>query len=163
MNNLHREVFDLHAESDLEQVVNRVKENLKPGDILFLRGELGAGKTTFTRKLLNSLGFVDRVKSPTFTLLEPYDLRESQGFMLYHYDLYRLSSEKWEEIEQLGIRDQLAENAVLVIEWPDRLGNFLEPTMEISIDFREGDERKVTLCITKASAATPGSQRQSTQ
>ena len=145
------EEFFLASEAEMEEFSTRVSKYLKPGDIVFLHGNLGVGKTTFTRGLLRALGFEGRVKSPTFTLVEPYDLTESQGFVLNHYDLYRLdpeASDLFEALENLGLRDQMNQQDVLVIEWPDRLsklGKIIQPNIEIFIDFAGEQGRKLRL------------------
>lgn len=100
----------------------RLSQVVQPGCILYLQGELGAGKTTLARGLLHGLGHRGAVKSPTYTLVEPYLLN---AWRLFHWDLYRLSDP--EEMEFLGLRDQLDGDALLVIEWPERGRGALPP------------------------------------
>ena len=96
---------------------------------IHLRGQLGAGKTTLVRGLARALGIEGPIKSPTYTLVEPY---ESGAIKLYHFDLYRLGD--GEELEYLGARDAFAEAALCVIEWPERGGDWLpEPDLHIGL------------------------------
>jgi len=96
---------------------------------IYLRGQLGAGKTTLVRGLARILGMEGPIKSPTYTLVEPY---ESPAARLYHFDLYRLAD--GEELEYLGARDAFAEAAVRVVEWPERGGDWLpEPDLQIEL------------------------------
>jgi tRNA threonylcarbamoyladenosine biosynthesis protein TsaE len=96
---------------------------------LFLHGELGAGKTTLARGLLRELGVQGTVRSPSYTLLETY---EQAGWRVLHLDLYRLRSA--EELETLGLRDELAPGVMLLIEWPERAAEALPlPDLRLSL------------------------------
>ena len=102
--------------------------------IVFLSGELGAGKTTLVRGVLHSLGHVGAVKSPTYTLCEPYIV--SGDFSICHFDLYRLGQA--EELEFLGFRDYVSSGALLLIEWPERAAGWLPvPDLEIRLSHRD--------------------------
>lgn len=116
--------------ADMEALGRHLAEHLAPGRLIYVRGPLGAGKTTLVRGMLRALGHAGSVKSPTFTLVEPYAL---DGLTLYHFDLYRL--EHPEELEFLGVRDYLQGQGVCVIEWAERAQGLLpEPDLDIMID-----------------------------
>lgn len=109
--------------------------------IVYLQGELGAGKTVLARGFLRDLGCQDSIKSPTYALIEPYYL--PHGRCVYHFDLYRLSDP--EELEFLGIRDYFTERAVTLIEWPERGVGVLPPAdLLLQIQYR-GEGRQVSI------------------
>jgi tRNA threonylcarbamoyladenosine biosynthesis protein TsaE len=108
--------------------------------IFHLIGDLGVGKTTLVRGFLHALGHPGTVKSPTYTLVEPYQIN---GRKIYHFDFYRLGNP--EELEYLGIRDYLEEEVICLIEWPERGGHFTPvPDVEIRL-FHQNEARRLEL------------------
>jgi len=109
----------LATEADTLALGARLAARYRHG-LVFLTGELGAGKTTLVRGWLRALGHTGAVKSPTYTLVEPYETGE---IPVYHFDLYRLGEP--EELEFVGIRDYLTAGSLCLVEWPERAGSFL--------------------------------------
>ena len=108
--------------------------------VVYLQGDLGAGKTLFTRAYIHSLGFDGYVKSPSYGLLETY---RAGGQTILHLDLYRI--EDPEELEYLAIRDLYGPECVLMVEWPDRGRNFL-PDADLVLEFSEKGESRFIKC-----------------
>ena len=104
-------------------------KQIAPGSVIFLTGNLGAGKTTLTRFILGAMGFEGIVKSPTYSIVESYDVEFGR---VHHFDLYRLESV--EDLEAMGLRDFFNENDVCIIEWPDRLDDLISPDIEITLN-----------------------------
>ncbi|HEY9135445.1 MAG TPA: tRNA (adenosine(37)-N6)-threonylcarbamoyltransferase complex ATPase subunit type 1 TsaE [Pseudomonadales bacterium] len=113
--------------------------------LIFLRGELGAGKTTLSRGLLRYFGYQGAVKSPTYTLVEPYEL---DAVSVYHFDLYRLSNP--EELYYLGFEEYLSSGNICLVEWPEKAGDFL-PCCDIDINISINNNKR----IAKLMARTP--------
>jgi tRNA threonylcarbamoyladenosine biosynthesis protein TsaE len=118
---------------------------LEGGGLIFLSGELGAGKTTLARGLLRAAGVTGTVKSPTYTLVEEYRL---PARMLYHFDLYRLSGA--EELEWMGIRDYLESDALCLVEWPERGAGVL-PEADLHLHLEtSGEGRRIGISAATA-------------
>ena len=115
----------------------RLGRALAPGLSVWLRGDLGAGKTTLARGVLRQLGYVGKVKSPTYTLVELYAISR---FNLYHFDLYRFADpDEWHEA---GFRDYFNAASVCLVEWPERAGGHLPPP-DLRIDLEILDDGRI--------------------
>jgi tRNA threonylcarbamoyladenosine biosynthesis protein TsaE len=123
----------LESAAATEALGARLASAVQAGSILYLRGDLGAGKTTLVRGFIRALGHPGPVKSPTYTLLEPYSLA---GQQILHLDLYRLGDP--EELEFIGLRDCLDGQVIVLIEWPERgRGRLPAPDLDIELSYAE--------------------------
>lgn len=121
---------------------------IRPGSLVTLRGELGAGKSVLARAIIHASGFKGRVKSPTYTLVETYCVSDAPTAIasIAHLDLYRLVDP--EELHFLGFDDVLADNQLVLIEWPERADDALpEAQMDIVINYADDGGRTVTVAI----------------
>ena len=125
----------MHVETAeaMEELGSRLGKACLRGTRLYLQGELGAGKTTFVRGFLRAKAYQGSVKSPTYTLVEPYELQDEN---IYHFDLYRLNSA--EELEDIGFRDYFDGEGISLVEWPEKAESVLEkPDLSIIISIKE--------------------------
>jgi tRNA threonylcarbamoyladenosine biosynthesis protein TsaE len=112
---------------------------LRPGLVVFLQGELGAGKTTFTRGILRGLGYLGKVKSPTYNLIELYKISR---LYLYHFDFYRFNNpHEWEEA---GFRDYFNADSICLVEWPEKADGLL-PQADLKFIFTVAEGRNVEI------------------
>ena len=139
----------LPQEVDLENFANKFSCHIPLPLVIWLEGDLGAGKTTFARGLIHALGYKGRVKSPTYGLLEHYQLESLQ---VLHMDLYRISDPG--ELEFLGVEDLLDDRTILLIEWPDKGGLWLpEPDFIFRFAYAgEGRDLNWKACTRRAQA-----------
>ena len=121
-------IIPLKNETETTEIGSKLASCLKGGEVIYLKGELGTGKTTLVRGVLNRLGHTGNVKSPTYTIVEPYLI---DSHVIYHFDLYRLDDP--EELESLGIRDYCDGQSICFFEWPEKGGNLL-PNADINLE-----------------------------
>ena len=127
---------------ETQQVADEFAKSLKKGDVVFLHGQLGAGKTHFVAEVAKALGVVTRTNSPTFTISRTHSAKS--GLLLHHIDLYRLETEK--EIENAGVYDIINNNdGIVFVEWAEKMDGFSLPTYDINIEVISDTERGITI------------------
>ena len=132
-------------EGAVAELASRFSECLETPAVIYLQGDLGAGKTTFARAYVHALGFEGYVKSPSYGLLETYDVGDQR---VLHLDLYRI--EDPEELEYLALRDLFDSQTALLVEWPERGIDHL-PKPDLVLEFGENDETRFIRCRTCSS------------
>ena len=132
----------IDSETELEAFAAKMAKSSNLDLVIFLEGNLGAGKTTFARGFLRGCGYQGLVKSPTYTLVEPYSLDDDKH--AYHFDLYRLAH--GEELEFAGVRDYFDGHSVSLIEWPEKAEGYLpEPDIVCQLEYQgHGRDIKVS-------------------
>ena len=134
--------FQTHSAEETTELGRRLAPELKPGSIVLLRGDLGAGKTTMVKGIAEGFNAAraEEVTSPTFTLIHEY---RGPEITLYHIDLYRIDTQR--ELDTLALDDLMTANSILLIEWGEKFQRFAqERDAEIAIEHQGGDERVVT-------------------
>lgn len=138
-------IREVHSVEETWAFAGEVAQTLKPGDVICLEGDLGAGKTTFTQGLAKALGVAGRVTSPTFCIIQEHRAENAASGapqLLVHMDLYRLHGE--DDVIAIGWEDYLSEGAVLVVEWPERAGSLIPPdALHISFRHLPGEEHRL--------------------
>ena len=142
MHHIHHKTgaFELADESETVKFAGILSQTLQVPSVIYLSGDLGAGKTTLIRALLRALNYRGTVKSPTYTLVEPYQF---QNFDFHHFDCYRLTEPV--ELEDIGLCDYLTEKSVCAFEWPEKGGAIVPPAdLKLRLDMLAG-KRLLTL------------------
>ena len=135
------EVYFSHSPEKTEEIAALIAKELNGGEVIAFRGDLGMGKTCFTRGLAAGLGFKGEVTSPTFALINEYI---GGRLPLYHYDMYRISS--WEELYSSGFFEYIDEGGIVAAEWSENIENALpENTIYVEIEAMSENERKITV------------------
>lgn len=143
MENSGERIIFIKNETETERFGMELAANVRPGTIIALRGDLGAGKTTLTKAIAKGLGIDDMITSPTFNIVREYT---SGRIPLYHFDVYRIGEP--EEMYDLGYEEYFYGNGVCVIEWADLIAELL-PENTVTIDIKYGDKEgeRIYKCI----------------
>lgn len=140
-------VLDLAGEAAMLDIGHRLAAVVRMGDVIALEGGLGAGKTTLARGILEGLGLEEEAPSPSFAIVQPYDIPDVR-LPVAHVDLYRLEGP--EEAEELALDDYRLDS-LLIVEWPDRLGKDAWPeALRLHIDIEQEGARRLTARVPDA-------------
>lgn len=131
-------LFKSDSEKETCEIAEKVAKGLTGGEIIILEGELGAGKTTFTKGLAKGLGITEEITSPTFVMMKEYEGK----LKLNHFDLYRIKEQ--EELEELGFEELFYDESVCVIEW-NKFKNFPHPPIYVSIERINDNARSINI------------------
>lgn len=131
--------FQLPTLDKLQAFAQAIAPALVAPCVVYLQGDLGVGKTTLVRFLLNALGHRQHVKSPTYTIVEPYNIK---ALKIFHFDLYRLTDP--EELAYLGVQDYFEKENICFIEWPDKGEGWL-PSPDITIELNQAHDCRLTV------------------
>lgn len=135
------EVFLSNSAEDTERIAENIGKTLSGGEVIAFRGDLGMGKTCFTRGLVRGLNYEGEVTSPTFALINEY---LGGRLPVFHFDMYRISS--WEELYSCNFFEYLEENGVVVVEWSENIENALpDNTIYVELEKSGEDGRKITV------------------
>mgnify|MGYP002564309085 CR=1 FL=1 len=129
-----------HSADETQALGKKLAESLRPGDVIAYFGDLGAGKTAFTRGIAEGLGVSEQVTSPTYTIVNEY---LSGRLPLFHFDMYRLGSE--EELFDIGWEDYLARGGVCAVEWSENVSGAMEDAITVRIEKTSDEGRKITI------------------
>ena len=132
--------FITHSPEETERVGQALGQVLKPGTVIAYTGDLGAGKTAFTRGLARGLGATDRVTSPTFTIVNEY---LSGRLPLFHFDMYRLGSA--DELFDIGWEDYLLRGGICAVEWSENVQEAMEDAITVAIEKTGEESRRITV------------------
>ena len=133
-------IFHTNSPEETEAVAQRLAEKLLPGTLIAFRGDLGAGKTAFTRGLARGLGSADRVTSPTYTIVNEY---LGGKLPLFHFDMYRLASS--DELFDIGWEDYLERGGICAVEWSENVSDAMENALMVRIEKTGDSSRRITI------------------
>lgn len=137
---MHMDRKQILSDTAMQAFGQDIASQLQNGDLVFLQGDLGAGKTTLARGILHGLGVEGHIKSPTYTIVEPYQVNDQK---IYHFDLYRISSPQ--ELCEMGFDDYFTRDAIILVEWPEKASLLMsKPDLTCVIEFN-GEGREIEL------------------
>ena len=139
-----KEVITTNSAEETEKTAEEFSAKLSAGSVVALTGDLGAGKTAFTKGLARGLGITEHIKSPSFTIVNIYDKSFGGRLELYHADLYRIENKL--ELTDLGLDEYVYGKGVTVIEWAERIADELpKDTYRVNIEYKDETEREITI------------------